>query len=204
MRERSDTLEKIRRGYRALGFGAHRDVVAMFEDEGDSLVTYDGDAPGPLEAEEVGLREGDARGPRDPEGRACAERGAPGGGAPYGRSGREWVIFDVVNGQPWATRDLVALDLFGGLPSHWDLVGVDVERWHCGPWRRLGGLGPAIDGATSLVVGGHYRARPRAPDCRWHVERVPFLHIWRLAGARVESVYSFLDGIEIRRSPAAA
>jgi hypothetical protein len=158
MRERSDTLERIRRGDRALGFGAHRDVVAMFE--GDTT--------------------------------------------PYGRDGGEWVVFDLINGQPWATRDLVALDLFGGVPSHWDLVGVDVERWQHGPWRRLGGFGPAVQGVTSLVVGGHYRARPRAPDCRWHVERVPFLHIWRLAGTRVESVYSFLDGIEIRRLPAAA
>ncbi|RPI29957.1 MAG: hypothetical protein EHM52_04070 [Actinomycetota bacterium] len=188
MRERSDTLERIRRGYRALGLGANRDVAAMFEDDGDASSALDGDT-------------GSAH---DAEGRQEADRGSTGGGTPYGRDGGEWVIFDVINGQPWATRDLVALDLFGGLPSHWDLVGVDVERWHYGPWRRLGGLGPTIDGVTSLVVGGHYRARPRAPECRWHVERVPFLHIWRLAGARVESVYSFLDGIEIRRLPAAA
>jgi hypothetical protein len=168
MRERSDTLEKVRRGYRALGLGAHRDVVAMFEDDGD-------DACGAV---------------------ACAGPRAGGDGG--------WVVFDLIDGRPWATRDLVALDLFGGLPSHWELVGVDVERWEHGPWRRFAGLGPAIDGVACLVVGGHYRARPRAPDCRWHVERVPFLHIWRLAGARVESVYSFLDGVEIRRLPAAA
>ncbi len=180
MREGSDTLDKIRRGYRALGLGAHRDVVAMFEDDGD------------------------AAGPHNGEGSEREARGAPGCGAPYGRGGGEWAVFDLIDGRPWATRDLVALDLFGGLPSHWDLVGVDVERWQCGPWRRFAGLGPAIDGVASLVVGGHYRARPRAPDCRWHVERVPFLHIWRLAGARVESVYSFLDGVELRRLPAAA
>jgi len=96
------------------------------------------------------------------------------------------------------------MDLFGGLPPHWQLVGVDVEHWRQGPWRRFSGFGPAVEGVESLVVSGHYRARPRTPEWRWQVERVPFIHIWCLVGARVKSVYSYLDAIEVRRLPAAA
>jgi len=171
MADLDDTLERIRRGYHALGVGAHRDVVAMFE------------------------------GGAEPErGGAGAERG---GGEPVGVGG-EWSVIDLVDGHRYAPRGVVAMDLFGGLPSHWQLVGVDVEHWHRGPWRRLLGFGPTVDGAESLVVSGHYRARPRAPEWRWHVERVPFIHIWCLVGARVESVSSYLDAIEVRRLPAAA
>ncbi|HSL95650.1 MAG TPA: hypothetical protein VLA35_07020, partial [Thermoleophilia bacterium] len=122
MRERSDTLERIRRGYRALGLGANRDVAAMFEDDGDASSALDGDASSALFP--------DASSTHGAESREGADCGAPGGAPyPYRREDAEWVVFDVINGQPWATRDLVALDLFGGLPPHWDLVGVDVEHW---------------------------------------------------------------------------
>jgi len=160
-----ETLEKIRRGYRALGLGAHRDVVAMFEDDG----RHGADAYGRLELGAV-----------------------------------DWEVVDVVDGSHYRPRDLVAMDLFGGLPPQWDLVGVDVEHWRCSPWRRFGGLGRRVEGVYCLIVSGHFRARPRAPDCRWHIERVPFIHIWCVVGERVKSVYNYLDGIEVRRLPAAA
>jgi hypothetical protein len=156
MADLDDTLERIRRGYHALGLGAHRDVVAMFE--GEAL----------------------------------------------DREGGEWVVIDLVDGHRYASREPVAMDLFGGLPPHWQLVGVDVEHWRRGPWRRFSGFGPAVEGVESLVVSGHYRARPRSTDWRWDVERVPFIHVWRLVGARVTSVSNYLDAIEVRRLPAAA
>lgn len=169
-----DTLERIRRGYHALGLGAHRDVVAMFEDHAEP-------GAGALD--------------REP-GAGAPDPLAPGAG--------DWEVVDVVDGQRYRPRELVAMDLFGGIPQHWDLVGVDVEKWTCSPWRRLGGFGRRVEGTYCLMVSGHFRTRPRAPDCRWHVERVPFIHIWCLVGERVKSVYNYLDGIELRRLPAAA
>jgi ketosteroid isomerase-like protein len=139
MQARERLVERIRRGYRALGPGAHRDVAAMLGDEGDA------------------------------------------GG---------WVVRDVVErGREWRTREVAAMDLFAGLPAHWELIGVDVERW--------------LETESRLLVQGHYRSRPRASGSRWHVERSPFAHVWRFRDGRVDSVYSYLEGVELRRLPAA-
>jgi len=73
-----DVLERIKRGYRAIGPGASRDVLAMFHQE-------------------------------EPE--------AP-----------EWVVDDSIRVIP--SREVVAMDLFAGaLPSHWEVIGVDLRMW---------------------------------------------------------------------------
>ena len=66
--------------------------------------------------------------------------------------------------------------------QHWEVAGVDTRSW-----RRHGG---------TIVVTGHIRVRPRGG---WDVLPVPFAHIWKVAGDKVVSVRSYLDGIEVRR-----
>jgi hypothetical protein len=159
-----DTLERIRRGYEAMGPGAHRDVVRMFEEDRED----------PFCDEEACDGEAGA-------GQVCDDAEPAGG----------WVVVDLFDrGSRWASREVPAEDLFGSLPPHWELLGVDVERW--------------VVEAPRLVVQGHYRARPRASQGRWQIQRVPFVHIWTFTRAGVEGVYSYLDGIELRRQPAAA
>ena len=85
-----DVLERIKRGYRAIGPGASRDVLAMFHQE-------------------------------EPE--------AP-----------EWVVDDSIRVIP--SRDVVAMDLFAGaLPSHWEVIGVDLRMWRLLPAALQAGRG---------------------------------------------------------------
>ncbi|HET6475622.1 MAG TPA: hypothetical protein VFH93_06030 [Thermoleophilia bacterium] len=131
-----DVLERIKKGYRAIGPGASRDVLAMFYQE-------ESDAP-------------------------------------------EWVIEDVGNGGSiHAAREVVALDLFrGGLPSNWEIIGVDVRMWDYYERR------------SRLVVAGRFRTRPRGT---WEVMPLPFIHVWSLWGEEVDGVFDYLAGIEVRR-----
>lgn len=129
-----DVLERIKRGYRAIGPGASRDVLAMFHQE----------QPDPP----------------------------------------EWVVDDSLNIKP--TRDVVASDLFAGaLPSHWEIIGVDVRRWDY------------HQGKARLVVAGRFRTRPKGT---WEVVALPFIHIWSVGqGDQVRGVFDYLAGIEVRR-----
>jgi hypothetical protein len=130
-----DVFERIRRGYRAVGPGAPRDVLAMFHQEQD-------DAP-------------------------------------------EWVIQDLADtGRIYETRDVVAMDLFGGLPAHWEVTGAELRLWDFSPRR------------SRLVVGGRFRTRPKGT---WEVLPLPFLHIWTVSGDQVQAVMDYLAGIEVRR-----
>jgi hypothetical protein len=131
-----DALERIRRGYRAIGPGASRDVLAMFHQEQD-------DAP-------------------------------------------EWVVEDVANsGSSHASRDVVAMDLFAGaVPSHWEVIGVDLRMWDF------------YESRSRLVVGGRFRTRPRGT---WEVIPLPFIHIWSVDDEQVQGVFDYLAGVEVRR-----
>jgi hypothetical protein len=130
-----DVLERIARGYHAVGPGAPRAVLAMFHQEED-------DAP-------------------------------------------EWEVYDFGDsGRAFASRGAAALDLFGALPSHWELTGVDLRMWDPHPRR------------SRLVAGGLLRARPRGS---WATTTFPFLHIWTFSGEQVVSVIDYLAGIEVRR-----
>jgi hypothetical protein len=130
-----DALERIRRGYHAVGPGAPRAVLAMFHQE-------QGDGP-------------------------------------------EWVVHDVADsGRVFASRDVVAMDLFGGLPNEWEITGIDLRVWDFYERR------------SRLVVGGRLRSRPRGT---WEMIPIPFLHVWTVSGDEVVSVFDYLAGIEVRR-----
>lgn len=131
-----DVEEQIKRGYRALGLGADKDVLAML------------DAPGGEPAEWAVHRLG-AFGRNH-----CPESG------------------------------VVIMELFRGLPSHFELIGVDPQTWEMN--RRH----------TRLTVTGRFRTRPRGS---WEVVALPFVHIWDFVDGHVDKVASLLDGIELRR-----
>lgn len=129
-----DVLERIKRGYRAIGPGASRDVLAMFHQE-------QADPP-------------------------------------------EWVVDDSVSVRP--AREVVAMDLFAGaLPSHWEVIGVDLRMWD--HYMRK----------SRLVVAGRFRTRPRGS---WEIVPLPFIHIWNLgADDQVRGVFDYLAGVEVKR-----
>jgi hypothetical protein len=97
----------------------------------------------------------------------------------------EWVIHDMADtGRVYATRDVVAMDLFGGLPADWEVTGTEMRLWDFYPRR------------SRLVVGGRFRTRPRGT---WEVLPIPFIHIWTVSGDQVQAVMDYLAGIEVRR-----
>ena len=96
-----------------------------------------------------------------------------------------WAVYEVgAFGRRHPASDVVAMELFGGLPSHFEVIGVELRTWSMN--RR----------ATKLTVIGRYRARIRGT---WEVLALPFTHIWHVPGGRVDRVVSLLDGVEIRR-----
>jgi len=102
------------------------------------------------------------------------------GGAPA-----EWVVYELgAFGRHHPASDVVAMELFGGLPSHFEVIGVEPRNWSMN--RRQ----------TRLTVIGRYRVRLRGS---WEVLVLPFTHIWDIPGGRVEKVASLLDGVELRR-----
>jgi hypothetical protein len=103
----------------------------------------------------------------------------------------DWVVYELTGlGRPHPAGDVVALELFGGLPPQFELIGVEPRTW-AGNRRQ-----------TMLTVTGHFRVRLRGT---WEVMALPFTHIWKLANGRVDAVVSLLDGVELRRrAPARA
>ena len=102
-----------------------------------------------------------------------------------------WEVYELgAFGRRHPAGDVVAMELFGGLPSHFEVIGVDPRTWSMN--RR----------STRLTVTGRYRVRPRGS---WEVLALPFTHIWHFTGGRVKKVLSLLDGVEIQRlAPARA
>lgn len=103
----------------------------------------------------------------------------------------DWAVYEAgAFGRRRPASDVVAMELFGGLPSHFEVIGVELRTWSM---NRRG---------TKLTVIGRYRARIRGT---WEVLALPFTHIWHVPGGRVDRVVSLLDGVEIRRrAPAEA
>jgi hypothetical protein len=129
-----DVLERIRRGYEAIGPGAPRAVLAMFHQEEDG--------------------------------------------------GPEWEVQSPQSRALHEANDVVALDLFGGLPAHWEIIGTDLRMWDFSERR------------SRLVVGGLFRSRPRGS---WETLPLPFIHIWTVSGDQVMSALDYFDGVEVRR-----
>ncbi len=84
-------------------------------------------------------------------------------------------------------REVAALDLFGGFPAQFELIGVQVRSW--GPSERH----------ARLVVGGSYRVRARGTS---EFYDLPFSHVWSFANGRVKEVRNLIEGFELRRLPA--
>ena len=135
-----DIFEPIRRGYRAVGFGADEDVLAMLDQAG----------PEP----------------------AC------------------WEIhsLDIRRAHSRPAGEIAALDLFGGHPPQYELVGAQVKSWT--PNERH----------ARLVVGGSYRVRVRGTT---ESIELPFSHVWSFKDGRVKDVLNVGERFELRRVPAA-
>jgi hypothetical protein len=107
-----------------------------------------------------------------------------------GEAPSHWMVYrasDVPHKFP--ARDVAAMELFGGLPAHFELTGVRPESWRVDRKGR------------HLTVSGHYRVRPRGT---WETLSLPFVHVWWIGSGRVERVLSVIDGVELRRLRAAA
>jgi len=102
----------------------------------------------------------------------------PGGGS-------TWTVVDLVSGQRGRPRPVVAEDLFGSIPDHWEVTRVETDSVRAGE--------------AQVVVTGHICCRPRGMRSL-ELCRVPFAHVWTLRGAEAVRVLSYLDGIELRRA----
>lgn len=94
-----------------------------------------------------------------------------------------WTVREVTSTTRYHPRDVVADDLFGSIPPHWQVIRVEPSRFE----QR----------GDRVIVMGHIKCRPRGS---WDVTSVPFAHIWTVVRGKVVSVLSYLDGIEIRRT----
>ena len=81
-------------------------------------------------------------------------------------------------------RDVVAEDLFGSVPSHWEVTRVEATA--------------VRDRDEHVVVTGHILCRPRGVRS-FDLCHVPFAHIWTMRGGEALRVLSYLDGIELQR-----
>ncbi len=97
----------------------------------------------------------------------------------------EWAVVDLVSGARGRPRPVVAEDLFGTIPPHWEVTRVE-------PFALR-----ARDG--QVVATGHICCRPRGVRS-FEVCEVPFAHVWTLRGGEAVRVLSYLDGIELRRA----
>jgi hypothetical protein len=93
-----------------------------------------------------------------------------------------WIVREVTSTARYQARDVVADDLFGSIPPHWQVVRVVPRRFQ--------------ERDNRVVVLGHIHCRPRGS---WDVMSIPFAHIWTVVRGKVVSVLSYLDGIEIER-----
>lgn len=96
-----------------------------------------------------------------------------------------WAVVDLVSGQTGRARAVVAEDLFGSVPAHWEVTRVETE---------------AIRARDDRVVAtGHICCRPRGVRS-FDLCRIPFAHVWTLRDGEAVRVLSYLDGVELRRS----
>lgn len=96
-----------------------------------------------------------------------------------------WAVVDLVSGETGRARAVVAEDLFGSIPSHWEVTRVETAAVRARDER--------------VVVTGHICCRPRGVRS-YDLCRVPFAHVWTLHGGEAVRVLSYLDGVELRRT----
>lgn len=95
-----------------------------------------------------------------------------------------WSVVDLVSGERGRARDVVAEDLFGSIPAHWEVTRVEASG--------------VREGDGCVVVTGHVCCRPRGVRS-FDLCRVPFAHVWTLRDGEAVRVLSYLDGIELQR-----
>jgi len=96
-----------------------------------------------------------------------------------------WSVVDLVSGERGRSREVVAEDLFGSVPDHWEVTRVEATT---------------VRGRDEcVVVTGHILCLPRGVRS-FDLCHVPFAHIWTMRGGEALRVLSFLDGIELQRT----
>lgn len=85
--------------------------------------------------------------------------------------------------------EVAALDLFGGYPSQYELIGVQVRSWAPNERRER------------LSVVGSYRLRVRGTT---ETLDIPFSHFWSFTKGHVKEVRNLIEGYELRRRPSGA
>jgi hypothetical protein len=95
-----------------------------------------------------------------------------------------WWVVDLVSGQRGRAREVVAEDLFGSIPGHWEVTRVEATSFRARAGR--------------VVVTGHICCRPRGVRS-FDLCQVPFAHVWTLREDEAVRVRSYLDGVELRR-----
>jgi len=93
-----------------------------------------------------------------------------------------WRVVDLIGGTRFASREIVADDLLGSIPGHWQVTRVEAVDFK--------------EHGDRIVVTGRIYCRPRTS---WETEALPFAHIWTFRQDKVVSVRSYLDGVELRR-----
>jgi ketosteroid isomerase-like protein len=190
-------LELLRRGYAAVGLGAPRDLLRLFDQDAGEGGDDDLDGGGGEERGDLVAR---GRVPRGSDGPSCprpdpggmpAPRPDPGGPSgprpdPGGMPAR-WCVQMLDSGTRYPAREVVADDLFGAVPAHWEVTGVEVECLL--PYELT-------DGTLRVVARGTYRCRPRGS---WDCYDLPFAHVWTFRGGHVQRVVCYLEGVELRR-----
>jgi len=156
-------LELLRRGYAAVGLGAPPDLLRLFDQGGEER-----DDP------DMGGRADEDEGPHAPPPDA-------------GHTSARWCVQMLDSGTRYPAREVVADDLFGAVPPHWEVTGVEVECLL--PYEMT-------DGTLRVVARGTYRCRPRGS---WECYDLPFAHVWTFRGGHVQRVVCYLEGVELRR-----
>ena len=102
-----------------------------------------------------------------------------------------WQIhsLDIRRGRSRPAGEVAALDLFGGFPEQFELIGVKVRSWS--PNERR----------ARLAVVGSFRVRLRGTAEAYDL---PFSHVWSFVNGKVKDVVNLTEGFELRRLPAAA
>jgi hypothetical protein len=93
-----------------------------------------------------------------------------------------WEVVDRIGGSRYASRRVVAEDLFGGIPSTWEVTRVETAS--------------IKESGDRAVVTGHIFCRPSGS---WDQMAIPFAHIWTFLRGDVVRVVMYLEGVELRR-----
>jgi len=93
-----------------------------------------------------------------------------------------WEVVDRIGGGRFASRAVVADDLFGAIPATWEVTRVETAS--------------IKESGDRAVVTGHIVCRPCGS---WDQMAIPFAHVWTFVRGEVVRVSLYLEGVELRR-----